>query len=130
MYLFFRWGWTYQFGWGEIHNEGHLKGVGNEIEIFLGPEMATSLRVPFGPKKVEISGPTPSNGPPHINNRKKICLMPFLVQKETQNAPFGQFSTRDSSSGDSMPISLMGACGKEKVTIDLSPPPQKKNQII
>jgi hypothetical protein len=41
MYLLFIWGGTYGFGWGEIHNEGSLKGVGPEIETFLGPEMAT-----------------------------------------------------------------------------------------
>ncbi len=27
---------------GVIHNKGRLKGVGPEIETFLGPEMATS----------------------------------------------------------------------------------------
>ncbi len=36
MYLLSIWGGTYGFGWEEIHNEGP------EIEIFLGPEMATS----------------------------------------------------------------------------------------
>ncbi len=26
MYRLFIWGGTYGFGWGEIHNEGHLEG--------------------------------------------------------------------------------------------------------
>jgi hypothetical protein len=62
MYLLFIWGKTYVFGWGEIHNEGCLKGVGPEIETFLGPEIAAQ-RVSFGPKKVEISRPTPFKRP-------------------------------------------------------------------
>jgi hypothetical protein len=49
---------------GEIHNEGRLKGKALKWQ--------RAHRVPFGPKKVEISGPIPSNGPrngfpPHPN---------------------------------------------------------------
>ncbi len=58
MYLLFIWGGTYGFGWGESHNEGRFWRGGPWNRDF------------FGPKKVEISGPTPSNGPrnwfPHI----------------------------------------------------------------
>jgi hypothetical protein len=55
--------------------------VGPEIETFLALKWERAQRVPFGPKKVEISGPTPSNVPrngfphpnpyvqSHINNR-------------------------------------------------------------
>jgi hypothetical protein len=40
MYLLFIWGGTYGFGWGEIHNEGRLKGWALKVDTFLGPEMA------------------------------------------------------------------------------------------
>jgi hypothetical protein len=46
MYLLFIWRGTYRNGFEacNIHYSGHwnLEGVGLEIEIFLGPEMATS----------------------------------------------------------------------------------------
>ncbi len=51
MYLLFIWGGTYGFGWGEIHNEDHLKGVGPEIETFLGPEMPTSAVSAIGAQR-------------------------------------------------------------------------------
>jgi hypothetical protein len=53
MYLLFIWGGTHGCGRGEIHNEGRLK------EWALKWQQVK--RVTFGPKKVEISGPTPSN---------------------------------------------------------------------
>jgi hypothetical protein len=34
MYLFFIWGGTYGFGWGEIHNEGRLKGWALKSRLF------------------------------------------------------------------------------------------------
>ena len=42
---------------------GPFEGVGPEFETFLGHEMANSEASAILPKKVENSGPTPSNGP-------------------------------------------------------------------
>ncbi len=39
---------------GRIHYEGHWKGWALEIKTFLGPEMATTKRMIFGPKKVKL----------------------------------------------------------------------------
>jgi hypothetical protein len=61
---------------------GALEGVDPEIFTFLGQMALATLVAISGPKKVSISGPTPSNAPrygllpqpnpyvpPHINNR-------------------------------------------------------------
>ncbi len=40
-----------------------MEGVDPEIETFLGPEMATLEASVIWAQKVEVSGPTPFNGP-------------------------------------------------------------------
>ncbi len=56
--------------------------MGPEIETFVGPEMARAKRVLFGPKKVEISGPTPSNGLSNGFARIKIIKSKSHVNKQ------------------------------------------------
>ncbi len=81
MYLLFVWSWTYVFGWGEIHFSG-LKGWALKSRLFWAQIALGALVAISGPKKVSISGPTPSKGPrygllshpnpyvpPHINDR-------------------------------------------------------------
>jgi hypothetical protein len=46
---------------GVIHNEGRLKGWALELRLFWALKWQPAYRVPLGPTKVEISGPTPSN---------------------------------------------------------------------
>jgi hypothetical protein len=45
---------------GGIHNEGRLKGWALKSRLFWALKWERAEGVPFGPKKVEISGPTPS----------------------------------------------------------------------
>jgi hypothetical protein len=43
---------------GVIHNEGRLKGWALKSRLFKALKWERAKRVLFGPKKVEISGPT------------------------------------------------------------------------
>ncbi len=63
MPLLFLWSGTQWISGGKYALRGPVIGVGPEFETFLGPEMARAKRVPFGPKKVKNSGPTPITGP-------------------------------------------------------------------
>jgi hypothetical protein len=54
MYLLFIRGGMYGFGWGEIHNEGRLKGWALKSRLFWALKRQQAQRVPFGLKKVEI----------------------------------------------------------------------------
>jgi hypothetical protein len=51
------------FDVGYIHFEGHWKGWALKIEIFLGPERATSEAIVFWAKKVEIFRALPFQWP-------------------------------------------------------------------
>ncbi len=63
--------------WHKRPFRGPRKGWAMKIETFLGSEMATSEKVPFGPK---FSGPTPSSDGPNngftpikiINSKRQI----------------------------------------------------------
>ncbi len=48
---------------GVVHNEGRLKGWALKLRLFWALKWQRAQGVPFGPKKVEISGPTPSKAP-------------------------------------------------------------------
>jgi len=43
--------------------QGPLEELGHESLIFLGPETARAKQELFGPKKLRLSWPNPSNGP-------------------------------------------------------------------
>jgi hypothetical protein len=64
-------------GWGNPER-GPFEGVGPEIETFFGPETTTSAASAIWAQKVEISGPTPSNGPRNGFPRIQIiCPAPY-----------------------------------------------------
>jgi hypothetical protein len=52
--------------------DGHWKGWALKIETFWALKWQRAKRVSFGPKKVEISGPTPFSGPSNGFSRIKL----------------------------------------------------------
>jgi hypothetical protein len=50
MNLLFIWGGTYGFGWGEIHNEGRLKGWALKSKLFRARNGKERSECHLGPK--------------------------------------------------------------------------------
>jgi hypothetical protein len=63
MYLLFYGEVLNGFDAGNIHYEGHYKGWALKSSLFWALKWQRAQQVLFGPKKVEISGPTPYDGP-------------------------------------------------------------------